>query len=162
VFRGMIFGGPLLLVLAGISGCGGDGNPRTEPVSGTVTLDGDPVAGAIVTFQPEGGGKSAVGTTDESGRYQLTTFRQGDGVVEGTYNVTVAKWEGGEPPAEVAPTEMRDFSDGDYGDAYTPPDEAPPPPPRNLLPERYNSPRMSELSYTVTRGENTYNIELTR
>jgi hypothetical protein len=165
VSRWMMVGAPALLVVAGISGCGGDGRPRTEPVTGVVTLDGDPVEGALVSFSPEGGsGQSAVGTTDASGRYQLTTFRQGDGAVEGTYTLTVAKWDGVAPiPAQTeAPAEQRDYSDGDYGDAYTPPDAAPPPPPKNLLPEKYNSPRTSELNYTVTRGENTYDIPLTK
>src|SRR2546423_14993947 len=48
------------------------------PVSGRVTLDDKPLAGAVVTFQPRAGGDAAksptsgsVGRTDQDGRYNL-------------------------------------------------------------------------------------------
>jgi len=66
----------LLSVLA--IGCGG---PSMAPVSGTVTLDGNPVDGIRVTFEPIVG-ESAVtdevyytsfGVTNEAGRYDMQT-----------------------------------------------------------------------------------------
>jgi hypothetical protein len=67
---------------------------RAEPpakVSGTVTLDGKPLAGATVTFEPvEKGGKKATGKTDENGAYVLTTSKAGDGALPGKYKVTVS------------------------------------------------------------------------
>ncbi len=63
---------------------------RTAPVSGIVTLDGQPLTGATITFVPTAGGGPAVGKTDVSGRYTLTTFEEGDALAPGTYSVTVS------------------------------------------------------------------------
>ena len=46
-------GGALGLALLIGAGCGGN---SPVPVRGTVTLDGNPVAGAVVLFIPEGAG----------------------------------------------------------------------------------------------------------
>ncbi len=76
----------------GFTGCG-KGRPTTIPVTGTVTLDGKPIAGATVMLQPQGPGKPAVGVTDDQGRFSLYTFEPGDGALPGTYLVTVRKVE---------------------------------------------------------------------
>ena len=55
------------LVLATLLGCSDSGFPKTYKVSGTVKLGGKPVDGALVTFQPSGDGKSAVGSTNDMG-----------------------------------------------------------------------------------------------
>lgn len=65
----------LLSVLAvmsiGFVGCSGSTDqPELGEVSGMVTLDGKPVAGVNVLFQPEAG-RAAVGMTDAEGRYEL-------------------------------------------------------------------------------------------
>jgi hypothetical protein len=59
-----------LLMLIGLGvGCNKSGQD-VAPVSGRVTLDGQPLQFAIVTFQPEG--KSAAsGGTDKDGHYEL-------------------------------------------------------------------------------------------
>ena len=52
-----------------LAGCGGDSGPVTAPVSGKVTLDGEPLAGAVVNFGVEdfvGSGK-----TGSDGTYSL-------------------------------------------------------------------------------------------
>jgi hypothetical protein len=74
-------------------GCGGDAaSVDTVPVTGLVMLDGKPVAGAAVSFSPTAKGlRAAVGTTDESGRYTLTTMKPGDGAMPGSYRVTISK-----------------------------------------------------------------------
>jgi hypothetical protein len=75
------------MVLAA-TGCGGGRKPVA--VSGTITLDGKPLAGATVTFSPvEGHGRSAGGLTDDSGEFDLTTFNSGDGALPGDYKVIV-------------------------------------------------------------------------
>ena len=76
----------LLAVL--IAGCGG--GLDLIPVSGTVTLDGQPVDGAAVVFVPVAGGPAASGSTDAGGKFRLTTVNQ-PGAVPGEYNVTVTK-----------------------------------------------------------------------
>ena len=82
-------------------GCGsGSTHPPTIKVSGKVTLDGAALAGAVVTFSPDGqGGHAASGTTDASGTYQLTSFESGDGAVAGSYKVAVTKTVGSSDPA---------------------------------------------------------------
>lgn len=63
---------------------------KTHPVTGTVTLDGQPVEGATVSFQMDGKSK-AVGVTNDRGEYALSTSEPNDGVPAGQYMVTIAK-----------------------------------------------------------------------
>ena len=62
------------IVLAGIFlglGCGGGvDRPPIGSVTGTVTLNGEPLAGVIVLFKPETG-RAATATTDGKGAYNL-------------------------------------------------------------------------------------------
>ena len=52
------------------AGCG-EGLPLA-PVAGVVTLDGQPVKGALLEFIPQQpGGSTSYGTTDEDGRYRM-------------------------------------------------------------------------------------------
>jgi hypothetical protein len=80
-----------VLALPMIAGCGNG----LANVSGTVTLGGEPVVGGpqvygTVTFcRDDGGGASAVGVIDASGRYTLMTGAQ-PGIEPGSYLVGVA------------------------------------------------------------------------
>lgn len=61
----------LSLGLALISaGCGSGDRPPLGYVAGKVSVNGEPLSGAIVTFMPESG-RPAVGTTDETGFYEI-------------------------------------------------------------------------------------------
>lgn len=60
----------VLTVLILPAGCGED-LPDLAPVTGTVTLDGKPISGAVVTFDPAAGGVVSHGVTDDSGRFEL-------------------------------------------------------------------------------------------
>jgi hypothetical protein len=84
-------------VALAVAGCGGDGKVS---VSGVVTLDGQPVEGAVVTFIPveKNQGQFAHGTTDKDGAFQLSTTKPNDGAFPGEYKVTVVYAEGAEPP----------------------------------------------------------------
>src|SRR5690606_6709726 len=70
---------------------------KTVPDSGVLTCNGTPVAGATVFLDPkaEGNrteiipGRSATGTTDESGRFTLSTYQLNDGALIGTHTVRV-------------------------------------------------------------------------
>jgi hypothetical protein len=74
-----------VLTVAGCSGSGG-----VVPVSGVVTLDNQPLGGAMVEFHPfSESPRVAVGVADEQGRFELTTIDPGDGAMPGTYRVTV-------------------------------------------------------------------------
>jgi hypothetical protein len=139
-------------------GCGkGDSKHQTEYVEGVVTLDGDPVPGATVTFTPvkEGEGVPATGTTDDSGRYTLTTVgggvagKAGAGTVAGEYHVGVVK--------TTSPPGPEDENDPNYEKQ---PDEGQQPKITHVVPQKYNNPRKSGLKATVQTGKNDIPIEL--
>jgi hypothetical protein len=80
--------------------CTGCGNGLSA-VSGTVTLDGQPVGGpgifGTVTFSRASGGATGVGTIDQSGHYEIQTGSR-NGVEPGAYSVAVSV-KRVEPPA---------------------------------------------------------------
>jgi hypothetical protein len=81
----------VLPLLAGtlLAGCGG--GRKTVPVSGVITLEGAPLAGAQVTFHPMASdGRMAIGISDSNGRFSLTTYKPNDGALPGRYRITVA------------------------------------------------------------------------
>ncbi|MBX3398447.1 MAG: carboxypeptidase regulatory-like domain-containing protein [Gemmataceae bacterium] len=76
----------LFFLLLVTGGCGSG----FVPVSGKVTLDGAPVAGAQVTFVTESGDKAFSGGTNEAGDFEITSGPH-KGVPAGNYKVTVIK-----------------------------------------------------------------------
>lgn len=68
-----------VLWMATVVGCG---NSDLGTVTGTVHLDGQPLADAVVTFYPQGvdpaagGGGASYGRTDETGAYELQYQRR--------------------------------------------------------------------------------------
>lgn len=81
-----------------VSGCGG-GAQKPVKVSGVVTLEGEPLSGVIVVFNPmKGSASPASGKTDDKGEFDLTTKSFQDGAVPGEYKVTITSPEesGGE------------------------------------------------------------------
>ena len=86
----------------------------TSRVSGTVTMDGEPLAGVQVTFYPVGGeGRPAIGNTDEGGSFRLSTFEPGDGAAPGEYEVAITSAV--PPPMPGTPPEMLASSDPSAG-----------------------------------------------
>lgn len=74
-----------------VAGCGGSARPKTVAVSGNLTLDGKPVQEARIRFNPsqDGVGRTAIGDTDASGNFKLSTFEPGDGIIPGEYDADV-------------------------------------------------------------------------
>lgn len=69
---------------------------KKYPVKGVVKLDGAPVAGATVTFLPDGEkGQPASGMTDSQGNFTLSTNNV-DGAMAGNYKVTISKTKAAE------------------------------------------------------------------
>ena len=119
----------LLLALIGLVGCSGD---SMAPVKGVVTLDGNPVSGLEVNFEPTGdteGRTTATGYTQQDGSYALVYPGYKTGAPLGDYVVRIV---GGES-----------LDDGTA----------------KRVPPKYN--RDSELKATVTSGTNEFNFELT-
>lgn len=140
-------------------GCGPSSDrAETAPVNGTVTYNGEVVAGASVNFSPPDAktGYVAVGTTNLKGEFKLTTFDTNDGAVPGKYNVTIIKRTNPLDSVEGSdPTEMLQLGQGapvagkTIGKAEA------------LIPEKYFKPETSGLVYTVDKGGKDFTIELT-
>ena len=77
----------LMWVCLVLWGCGGD--MKVAPVSGTVTLDGEPLERASVLFQPDAGGRPSFGVTDKSGRYTLAYSMHENGAEVGPCTVKI-------------------------------------------------------------------------
>ena len=137
-----------LLFIVTMIGCS-DGRLKTEPVRGVVTLDGEPLAEATVSFHPKESGQGAAGfaRTNEKGEYLLQTI-QGNpdaGTLPGEYAVTIAKYIG-------VPTGRK--LTNDYGEVS---DEL-----NNVLvfPERYVHPDKTPFSATVVKGKNQFDFDV--
>jgi hypothetical protein len=63
--------------------------PPSFPTTGSVTWNGEPAAGALVTLQSLSHNVAASGRANDKGEFALTTWRQGDGAVVGDHNVTI-------------------------------------------------------------------------
>ncbi len=105
----MTFSWRLVLVLLlpamalGIIGCGRSDLPELGRVQGTVTLDGKPLAGVIVMFQPDAG-RPAVANTDSEGNYELMYTNDTKGATAGQNTVKVV-WPDGATPTATIPDE---------------------------------------------------------
>lgn len=81
----------VFLALAIQTGCGS--GPRLASVSGTVTLNGKPLEGAVVQFFPDASNKEGLPAEDKTGpegNYKIMTNGR-SGVVPGKYRVMVSK-----------------------------------------------------------------------
>ncbi len=135
--RGMIligwFGAALL------SGCGGSDVGRVG-VSGTVTLDGQPLESGAILFLPKGAGPSA-GTQIENGRFSIA---RGDGPSPGDYRVEIRSFRGTGRmvPDDDLPGQMVEFRE-------------------QIIPARYND--ASDLEATLSadrrREELTFDLQ---
>lgn len=151
-----------LCMLVGLAGCGGSDFPKTYAVTGTVTLDGKAVEGALVTFVPSDGQKVAIGSTNADGQYKLSTFNPSDGAQPGNYKITVTKFSS-PPTGSPPPLEPGVLASGDITDSYAPPKgkEGATEKSKNLLPEKYASEASSGLIATVAENNNNeVNLEL--
>ncbi len=80
------------LVVFGL-GCGRSSGPSLGTVTGTVTLDGEPLSGVRVTFVPQEKGSPSYGVTDENGSYRLYFNQKRFGAELGTHNVVLQNCE---------------------------------------------------------------------
>ncbi|WP_437221922.1 carboxypeptidase-like regulatory domain-containing protein [Planctomicrobium sp. SH661] len=84
--------------------------PKVYKSGGIVRMDGQPLEKAVVTFNPVQGEFGGTAVTDASGKFQLTTFKDFDGVTEGEFQVAVEKIDWvpigeGKPATATAPKE---------------------------------------------------------
>ena len=144
------------LVLAVGFACGAcsTGGPSVEFVEGVVTLDGKPIEGVAVSFSPVDAktGTGAVGTTDASGIFRLTTIPNGTpnaGAKAGDYNVTFSKSTGSGASAQP----LSDDDNPDYGKAPAS-GKTESMTSERVIPEKYENPATSGFKVTVKPGTN--------
>lgn len=153
----------VICAVVSLFGCGGGNDfADTVVVSGIVTMDGDPVPDARVTFiaTGKGSGRGANGVTDKDGKYQLTTFNTNDGAMPGVYAITITQQDAND-------SDDSDLSDGEAsGAAYEAEmDNAGSDAGMEIeskLPKKYADVATSGLERTVAEsGKNEFNFELT-
>ena len=118
-----------------VTGCGGK---YESTVTGSVTLDEQPLTLGTVTFHPDNGGPVAYATIGADGSYSLKTG-DAESLKPGAYSITVVATE--QPPADL-------------------PRGALPPIGRLLTPEKYSRPNTTDLKYQVDAGSNEINLAL--
>jgi hypothetical protein len=127
-------------------------------VTGTVTFQGKPLAGAAITFVPAGfeGGDAASAITDSEGKYALTTWEAGDGARPGEYRVKVSKQE----EQAVDPSKrVQNLSIEEEQKIYVE-NKKPPPPARSLIPSKYQDDQTSGLIHKVEEKPTTFDIKI--
>lgn len=82
----------LTMAIVCVVGCGQKG-PRLVPVRGLVTLDGEPLASAVVAFEHTGGLNMATGVTKDDGRFELAIHKMGQGATTGPHRVQISRSE---------------------------------------------------------------------
>tara|TARA_R110002111_G_scaffold262694_1_gene340177 strand:+ start:111950 stop:112369 length:420 start_codon:yes stop_codon:yes gene_type:complete len=125
-----------IFLIAIMAGCSGSDsyNPDLGKVTGTITLDGNPLASAVVTFIPKADSSVkfapvSSALTDDNGKYALL-FKNGDeGAVLGTHSIQIS-------------TDLDGTTD----------------PAKEKVPKKYNS--KTTLTESVKAGENTINFDL--
>jgi hypothetical protein len=126
--------GTIAAVIGALGGCNRENLPGLGRVTGTITMDGKPVAEAAVAFIPEGGAAgTAVGRTDAEGKYELYYSRGNKGAKIGEHTVTVNTYR------ETGDEDSRKIE-------------------KETIPARYNA--NSELKATVKSGSNTIDFAL--
>ena len=126
----------LLVVLIAAIGCTESG-PKLGIVSGTITMDGEPLEGARVTFAPrfpEGSPAYSKDLTDEDGYYEMWYQTDRKGVMLGEHDVYI---------------QTEQFQQMEDGRNIRIPERVPP---------QYND--ETELQITVVEGKQEANFEL--
>jgi hypothetical protein len=96
-----------LVLAVAVAGCGGTSGPDLVPVTGQITENGNPLAGAGVTFTPQGQTEAAPswGKVDENGRFELVYNDGRKGAVPGKHQVVITVMSGAPPDADAGGAE---------------------------------------------------------
>lgn len=137
----------VMMLTLNVIGCsrGPGDQPELGHVTGIVTFEDQPLAGASIVFQPEGG-RPSKGKTNEDGRYELVYIRNVKGCKTGISTVRIT----------MTDEEEEDLSEsgGDDGAPASRPVKVE----KEPIPARYNV--HSELTAEVRPGPNTINFDL--
>lgn len=125
------FGRFLMLALVpaaiSLSGCG-ESRVEVFPVTGKLTFDGKPPAGAQITLHPVSAGVEGVapsGAVKPDGSFQVSAYQAGDGAPPGDYVATVQWFKFDEKLGGAGP---------------------------NVIPAKYTDPKTSPIKVTIKAG----------
>ena len=120
-----------------LAGCLGNGLPNLVEVTGTVMLDGIPLAHGTIGFVPVDPDGQAAGSQIVDGEFKIVTSASAPGAAAGKYDVIISSHQPQKLPDttnfKLDPTKL-------------------PPPPKSLIPEKYSNPKTSGLEVTVAPG----------
>jgi hypothetical protein len=125
-----------------IPGCTPKGLKGVVPVSGKITVNGEPLSRVVINFCPMDVNvqRSASAMSGEDGTFKLTTFMKDDGALPGSYKITLAKLVFSLTPEEVAALEAK-------GKEYNITSD-------NIMPKQYQSLATTPLTCDVQAGKN--------
>jgi hypothetical protein len=127
---------PVLLTFAFLAGCGEE-EPAGKPVSGHVTFHGKPLDHGSIQFTPAAEQGTMSGGMIKDGHYQVSAEH---GLKPGLYDVRISSKEGGPPPSDDLPGEVKD-------------------PPKERIPAQYNS-RTTLKAEVKESGENKFDFTI--
>lgn len=78
----------LLVCCSAVIGCQDTGSNQI-PVSGKITVGGEPLKLGVITFNPKDSGRSGFGKINPDGTYQISSTGTNDGLAPGEYVVTI-------------------------------------------------------------------------
>lgn len=119
----------VFVALGVLAGCGTENKLGRQGVSGSVTLDGRPIANGTIRFEPVAEDGVASGTTITQGKYDISAAR---GLPPGEYLVRISA-AGESGVAEPLPGDSSKLAE-------------------ELVPEKYNT--NSELKVAIKKGSN--------
>ncbi|MDG2389737.1 MAG: hypothetical protein P8M30_10505 [Planctomycetaceae bacterium] len=131
-----------------LSGCGG--GPERSPtatVTGTVTLDDQPIEAGAIIFESDST-RPASGKIIDGKIVEVMTYEAGDGVPIGTQRVAIQAASSGESveaadPSASGPVNMNYMGGGD-----------------SLVSNKYTDPKSSGLTAEIVVGENQLSFKL--
>lgn len=131
-------------------GCGRSDRPPLGRIAGTVQYNGQPLASGTIIFEVPNA-RSAHGTIAEGKIVDVTTYDSGDGVPVGEARLAVFATDagGGAAASPAATPDAKTVIDQNYMGSG-----------RSLIPQRFNDPATSGLTWSIKAGENVVDLQL--
>ncbi|RIK84334.1 MAG: hypothetical protein DCC67_04995 [Planctomycetota bacterium] len=149
-----------IIALSMIVGCDHSGRLDTAEVTGTVTLDGQPLSAGTILFRPESG-RAGRGKVENGRIVEASTYGINDGIVLGEHKIAI------QPIPDIAPvtvSRMEDPTDRVHN-ARQLPSYAPGGPRKRAqaapIPAKYHDPDQSGLTANIDEDGEELLLKLT-